>query len=689
MPVSTERNPSWFTYANKLIDCLRHRHGVRQLPRKNDAEPSELDNLFQKLEGPEPGDTFTDAPYASSRQVPARQLLTVIRLAATIGSQDRERDCMRCGALTVINGIDVDDTQNLKEVATEVLPSRLAIFSPDILEGALSKSAQPRFERAIGEALDRIDPALILQADGVKPPKAVTASAPTVLTFAPVTGDVILKFIEAGHLSDHITDRGKLRDALCSDEVLAKLSTAEICAALRAPSLHQAIAQLSQLAQRDRRTDGPCLEDMTGDAPALEAARRIVSDLRAWSAGKAEWNELSHSLLFYGVPGTGKTFLAQAMANSSGISLVTGNFGTWQAAGHLGDMLREMRATFTEARRRAPCLLLIDEIDAVGSRFDTDRHGSNYRAQVITTFLTELDRIGSEEGVVVVGTCNEIDRIDPAVIRAGRMDVKIEVPLPDAEALLAILRYHLSEDIADHELRVLSRRALGKTAADIDAAIRAARSDARHQRKLLTTAMLKKQLHVDSAMENRDLTWRIAVHEAGHAVVATALGTGDVERISITEEGGKIWCRPRRHESRLSDLEAEVTYSLAGRAAERLLLDEISAGAGGPAHSDLAQATRQSIDIETRFGLGYEGPVWHSKPEAVYLATPQIRDKVRQRIIRAERHAGEILTRNQHHLEALARHLVEHRSMKAQAVARLLECVSSPPPKQPGQDISA
>ena len=194
--------------------------------------------------------------------------------------------------------------------------------------------------------------------------------------------------------------------------------------------------------------NGPRLEDMDGDTAALRAAKRLVSDLLLWKRGEIRWSDLSRSLLLYGPPGTGKTWLARAMGNSAGLNVVTGTFGQWQAAGHLGDMLREMRRTFAEARRLAPSFLIIDEIDAVGSRTDEDRHSSNYRANVINAFLAEMDGIAREEGVIVVATCNHSDRIDAAVVRAGRMDLKIELALPDAAAILALLRQHLREDIA-------------------------------------------------------------------------------------------------------------------------------------------------------------------------------------------------------------------------------------------------
>ncbi len=338
-------------------------------------------------------------------------------------------------------------------------------------------------------------------------------------------------------------------------------------------------------------------------------------------------------------------------------------------------MLREMRASFAEARRRAPCLLIIDEIDAVGSRSDADRHASNYRTQVISTFLAELDAISREEGVIVVGTCNHPDRMDPAILRAGRMDIKIKVPLPDADAILAILRHHLVEDIADSELGSLAPLAVGHSAAELDAAIRAARSDARHSRKALNIAMLREHLNIDPSGENAPLLWRIAVHEAGHAIMGTALQLGRIDSIQITADGGAILRQPIAHQGLLADIEAEMAYSLAGRAAEHLIFGEVSAGSGGPETSDLAKATRYALDIETTYGLGYEGLLWQSKPNEALLTTPAIRDRVRHRLVCAERHAAAILTKHRAVLEALADELVQKRSMPAAEIEPFLRKV--------------
>ena len=181
------------------------------------------------------------------------------------------------------------------------------------------------------------------------------------------------------------------------------------------------------------------------------------------------------------------------------------------------------------------------------------------------------------------------------------------------------------------------------------------------------------------------ILWRIAVHEAGHAIAGTALGLGAIESIAITNHGGLITRRNAPNESLLSDIEAEITYALAGRAAEQLVLGEVSAGAGGVAVSDLALATNYAWRIETTFGLGGEGLVWHANPDALHLQTPAIRDRVCQRLTRAEQRASRILQQNREVLEKLAKALMQNRSMRVPEIEGHLSKVTALPPIPPGR----
>ena len=163
--------------------------------------------------------------------------------------------------------------------------------------------------------------------------------------------------------------------------------------------------------------------------------------------------------------GTGKTMFAEALAKSAGVPLVSASFARWQASGngYLGDCLKAMRATFDEARRRAPCVLLIDEMDAIGNRATDKGAHDDYWTAIITGALELLDGTERLEAVLVLGTTNDPGAIDPALLRSGRMDRMLEIRRPDLPAALeGILRHHLGPDLADVDISSLARLALGR-----------------------------------------------------------------------------------------------------------------------------------------------------------------------------------------------------------------------------------
>ena len=401
----------------------------------------------------------------------------------------------------------------------------------------------------------------------------------------------------------------------------------------------------------------PTLDSLTGDGPALQAARHLVEDLRLWRAGRLDWSEITRSALFYGPPGTGKSWLAQAMAATAGVSAITGSFGEWQAAGHLGEMLKAMRRTFAEARARAPAVLILDELDAVGHRGDNAGQNQNYRVQVINAFLALMDEIARAPGVIVVATCNHIDLIDPAVLRPGRFDLRVEVPLPDAATLAGVLRRHLALPEAD--LATLARHCVGLSLAECDAELRAARGAARRAGIALDAAGLMARL---GAGRDPAIDRRVALHECGHALVTTALGRGAVQRLALAGSGGTTRIARRPQAGLIADHTDLLAELMAGRAAERLVLGAVSAGAGGPPDSDLALATRVALDLETRYGLGAEGPLWFGD-SAAPMRDPALRARIRRHLETAEARAAALLAPHRALLEDMAAALVTRREL--------------------------
>lgn len=455
--------------------------------------------------------------------IPARRLLACIRLAATFGTAEALAPSRNPGALTLLHGIDVQDLDLVAGVLKSVLPDQgWTVLRPSVSDDAVSKLAGDRFAREIVGLVDTVVPALVLH------PRDLALCAPlrqpgvTAFGFAPISADILLAHLRA--LDRLPQDADAFRLALPEPAMLARLDTAQTCMALRfgagtdiADSIKALIGPVES---------GPRLEVGFSDSPAVRAARRMVADLMSWRRGEIGWDDCSHSLLLFGPPGTGKTWLARAMSNSAGIAHVAGSFAVWQAAGHLGDMLREMRLTFAQARRSAPSILSIDEIDAVGSRSSGDRHAQSYRMQVINGFLAEMDALATEPGVIVVGACNHPEMLDPAITRAGRFDIRIEVPMPDADAIFALLLQLLKAQFPQSEIRALSRELVGRSLAAVDAATRAARSEARHRGHPLDLPVLRELLGLKPQLEDTGILWRYAVHEAGRAVVGAALRQG-------------------------------------------------------------------------------------------------------------------------------------------------------------------
>ncbi|MBQ2262930.1 MAG: AAA family ATPase, partial [Loktanella sp.] len=545
-PTNALPSPVWLPLAADLITRLRLHHGhqtqkissaIDRGAFDEDAEEDEtLRGVFDRFQADQAG---TEAHVSKPvTPIPPRQLLTAIRLAVAFQTKEALAASRDPRALTILMDIDAKDVDLVSEVLKNCFHHYAWVqLSPSMSDGTVSKSQAERFWASVATAMDGYSPTLLIMPAGLTIPAYLRHAGLPTFRLPSLSADILLAHLRAGELGDAITDEAAFRQALPSDALLAGLSTAEACTAMRAPSIAEVFARLAAMTQSDK-TDVPRLEEMTGDSPALLAARRLISDLLLWKDGRVAWSDLSRSILFYGPPGTGKTFLARAMGNSAGLACVTGSFAEWQAAGHLGDMLREMRKTFAEARRQAPAILFIDEIDAVGSRESDDRHGSSYRTQVINGFLGEMNAITLEEGLIVVGACNHIDKIDPAVLRAGRFDIKVAVPMPDAGQILGLMRRLLQGEIPEADLGDLSRAAVGHSPAAIDAAIRAARSDARHTGTKITAASLRAHLSLSTDTDPRIL-WRVALHEAGHATIAAALHLGQITRLAITPQGGE------------------------------------------------------------------------------------------------------------------------------------------------------
>ncbi|SDJ60505.1 AAA family ATPase, partial [Salipiger marinus] len=481
---------------------------------------------------------------------------------------------------------------------------------------------------------------------------------------APIDRIIMLVLLcELYNVSDAPEREAVLR-LLPDDAALAQLDHPSIVMALRASSALAAAQALQRMAlpARSMRQNGLTLEEIGGSSPAHRMAGDLAVDIQACKTGAARWSEVPRSLLFYGVPGTGKTVLAQAIARSADVEIVIASAGEWQSRGHLGDMLGAMLKTFSDAAAHRPCIIFIDEIDSFGVRYASDTaRNSNYRRQVINTLLREIDKFLALDGTVLLGACNSVETLDPAIVRPGRFDQIVELTRPPLAQIAHMLR-QVFPGAAD--VTPLARRFVGQTPAEIDATLRSARAAARRTGVPFDADYLATQMGA-ARPENPVVERRIAVHEAGHALITSILlGTAAVERVVVGQEDGRTIRRSAIQEGTLEEFTREMMMLMAGRAAERLVLGNVSAGSGGGTGSDLERATRLQMFFDRQTGLGIYGPAWLGEPE-----TPRIPekywDRVRVKLWDFEQRASDLLEPHRDLLERLAAELLVRREMDA------------------------
>ena len=395
-------------------------------------------------------------------------------------------------------------------------------------------------------------------------------------------------------------------------------------------------ARLSQVTP----DDGPGLDDLYGIGEARQIAEDLIADIRAAQVEQIPWSVVDKGLLLVGAPGTGKTTLARAVAKECGVKFVVASAAKWQSAGALDEHLRAMRSDFAEARRYAPAILFIDELDSIGSRENLSGPSAVYQTDVINALLEEIQGIGSTDPVIVIGATNYVEKIDPALRRAGRLDQIVEIPLPNVEGLECIFGYHLSRFSAsggalasDIDKRALAELAFGLTGADVEFFVRGAARRARRENRPVDhndviAEITRRPRRPDSAPRLTPAEMhRVAVHEAGHTVARLISSThgDDLTFASIIPrlDGSLGFTAAVPTNTRVLTRQMmveELETVLAGRAAEEVVFgaDQIGGGAGGTSSSsDLAVATNLATLIVCQSGLGADGFLrWTTEPTA-------------------------------------------------------------------------
>ena len=394
-------------------------------------------------------------------------------------------------------------------------------------------------------------------------------------------------------------------------------------------SPEETLKKLAQSAS-PKPSRGPRLESLVGYGEARDWGMSLAEDIRDWKSGRLPWSDVDHGILLSGPPGTGKTMFAGALARQCGIDIVATSVARWQSAGYLSDTLKAVRDVFADAVRKAPCILFIDEIDAIGDRATMANDQNRlYWTQVLNLLLEFVDGHAKQTGVVIVGATNHPQHIDPALRRSGRLDKHVVISPPNLEDRRHLARLYFGQHLPDDALQEIALATAGFTGADFERAGRDAKRQARRMGELVSLEIAMGCLPPASRLEGRRRKI-VSVHEAAHAVVGVHLGVGKLEAVVVPFETRGDQPAGFAQFTPLDDREPDRRYHqdsiavlLAGRAAEEEFLGTAYAGAGGVEGSDLQQATDVATLMEAALGMG-EGLSYHP------TGTSALRDVLRR-----------------------------------------------------------
>ena len=440
-------------------------------------------------------------------------------------------------------------------------------------------------------------------------------------------------------------------------------------------------------------------DDVAGADEEKQELQEVVDFLRDPQKFTRIGARIPHGLLLVGPPGTGKTLLARAVAGEADVQFLSIS-GSDFVEMYVGVGASRVRDLFEQAKRMSPCIIFIDEIDAVGRKRGSGMGGGHdEKEQTLNQLLVEMDGFGRTEGVIVLAATNRPDILDPALLRPGRFDRQIHVGAPDAKGREAVLKVHAKDKCldADVDLRSVALATSGFTGADLsnllnEAAILAARDD----RPALSMAdMNEAMMKITAGPEKRsrvrlERDQRItAIHEAGHAVAMYRLETCDpVRHISIIPRGrtlGTTWSTPKEDTAHMTrnEMYEHIVSLLAGRVAEALFVGDISTGAS----NDIERASKIARDMVARYGMSEKlGTVSYLDEEEVFIGRDYqttksysekyagtIDDEVKILMDKAYRQCEQILLENRERLEAVVEFLLEHENMTGSQFADCME----------------
>ena len=440
-------------------------------------------------------------------------------------------------------------------------------------------------------------------------------------------------------------------------------------------------------------------DDVAGADEEKEELQEIVDFLKNPEKFTEIGARIPHGLLLVGPPGTGKTLLARAVAGEAGVQFLSIS-GSDFVEMYVGVGAGRVRDLFEQARKIAPAIVFIDEIDAVGRKRGSGLGGGHdEKEQTLNQLLVEMDGFTRSEGVIVLAATNRPDILDPALLRPGRFDRQIHVGRPDVKGREEILKVHAKDKKLDASvnLKTVARSTAGFTGADLsnllnEAAILAARAD----RPVLTMEDMNEALMKITAgpakksrVQTRKDLKETAVHEAGHAVAMYNLPTHDpVRQITIVPRGqslGATWYLPKDDSSNLTrnEMYEQIVSLLGGRVAEALFLGDISVGAS----NDIDRATKLAKDMVARYGMCEKlGTVSYLDGGEVFIGRDYqttksysekvagtIDDEVKALIDKAYDHCKQILTDNSDKLHKVVDFLLERETMTGEQFEAVMQ----------------
>ena len=440
-------------------------------------------------------------------------------------------------------------------------------------------------------------------------------------------------------------------------------------------------------------------DDVAGADEEKEELQEIVDFLKNPEKFTEIGARIPHGLLLVGPPRTGKTLLARAVAGEAGVQFLSIS-GSDFVEMYVGVGAGRVRDLFEQARKIAPAIVFIDEIDAVGRKRGSGLGGGHdEKEQTLNQLLVEMDGFTRSEGVIVLAATNRPDILDPALLRPGRFDRQIHVGRPDVKGREEILKVHAKDKKLDASvnLKTVARSTAGFTGADLsnllnEAAILAARAD----RPVLTMEDMNEALMKITAgpakksrVQTRKDLKETAVHEAGHAVAMYNLPTHDpVRQITIVPRGqslGATWYLPKDDSSNLTrnEMYEQIVSLLGGRVAEALFLGDISVGAS----NDIDRATKLAKDMVARYGMCEKlGTVSYLDGGEVFIGRDYqttksysekvagtIDDEVKALIDKAYDHCKQILTDNSDKLHEVVDFLLEKETMTGEQFEAVMQ----------------